>query len=197
MLINMVLPGAVAAEEPFAFEYSGNFTDNRDADGKGTVRLNTSGTLTVTSGKATVAVYILGAGGGAAYSHPSGNAWGQRAGGGSGGYQTIEIELAPGTYEIIVGTGGLSVEDNNGNTKTGGTGGDTSAFGATSTGGNGGRAGNRNSIATGGSGGTPNGVAGSAQAGTSNVAGGSPNGGSVVNSVAQPGGDGLVRITFS
>lgn len=63
MILNMTLPGEVA-EEPFSFTYTGDFTDNR-VNGVGTVRFNTSGTLVVTSGTATVTAYIQGAGGGA------------------------------------------------------------------------------------------------------------------------------------
>lgn len=186
----MVLPGAVS-EEPFSFTYSGNYTDNRDADGKGTVRLNTSGTLTVLSGTATVSVYILGAGGGAAKNNKG------RASGGSGGYQAIEVELVPGTYLIIIGTGGAAANGTSA-AVTAGNGGDTIAFNITSTGGIGGylaSAGGYNA----GDGGTPNGAEGSGSNGSNmvdNVAGGSPNGGSVVNGVANSGGDGYVELTF-
>ena len=194
MLINMVLPGAVA-EEPFAFEYSGNFTDNRDADGKGTVRLNTSGTLTVLSGKATVSAYILGGGGGGAWYQYS-TTIGYAACGGSGGIQTVAVTLEPGTYEIVIGIGGSGASGVSG-TYTGTNGGDTSAFGVTSTGGTGGSSGYSSSTA--GTGGTPNGTAGTTNRSLSNsgsIAGGSPNGGGVVNGVAQPGGDGYVELTF-
>lgn len=190
MLINMVLPGAVAAEEPFAFEYSGNFTDNRDADGKGTVRLNTSGTLTVLSGTATVSVYILGAGGGGA-ENTSGSVI--SASGGSGGYQTVEVELAPGTYEIVIGTGGAGTFYVSSIVLYGGEeGGTTTAFGYTSTGGSGGKPSGSNPTA--GAGGTPNGNAGS----TGRVAGGSPNGGASNggSAAANSGGDGYVELTF-
>ena len=195
MLFNMVLPGAVAAEEPFAFEYSGNFTDNRDADGKGTVRLNTSGTLTVLSGKATVSVYILAGGGGAAFSVET--AQGKKgvcATGGSGGYQTVEVELAPGTYEIVIGIGGESSYD--WDFTAGEDGGNTTAFGYTSTGGRAGEADYWTEVKA-GAGGSPNGKAGAIKNGTNpTCAGGSPNGGGVVSGTVQPGGDGYVELTF-
>lgn len=197
MLINMVLPGAVAAEEPFAFEYSGNFTDNRDADGKGTVRLNTSGTLTVLSGKATVSVYILGGGSGAAFSVETPQSKkGVCASGGSGGYQTVEVELAPGTYEIVIGVGGESNYD--WDATTGEHGGNTTAFGYTSTGGSAARADYWDEDWTkAGTGGSPNGKAGAIKNGTNpTCAGGSPNGGGVVSGTVQNGGDGYVELTF-
>ena len=187
----MVLPGAVAAEEPFAFEYSGNFTDNRDADGKGTVRLNTSGQL-VTSGKTvTVRVYILAGGGGAA-SNELGSYYKYYAGGGGGGNQTVEVELIPGTYEIIIGTGGTHNASVSGTAFYGGDGGATAAFGYTCTGGKGGLA--TSSSVTVGSGGSPNGEKGTASGtGSSTPAqGGYPNGGGK----GAAGGDGYVELTF-
>lgn len=172
----------------FSFTYSGNYTDNR-VNGKGTVRLNSSGVFEVLSGKATVSAYIQGAGGGAAIGALAGAV---KSTGGGGGYQTVEVELAPGTYEIVIGVGG---EAKSGSiTPTGGTGGNTIAFGKTSTGGTGGTSGD---TTTAGIGGTPNGGNGSVSASSvSNVSGGSPNGGGVVNGVAQNGGDGYVELTF-
>ena len=193
MLFNMVLPGAVAAEEPFAFEYSGNFTDNRDADGKGTARLNTSGTLTVLSGKATVSVYILGAGGGGLYKYYSG--YYTRSSGGGGGYQTVTAELSPGTYEIIIGTGGLATTANQWDGKQAGKGGDTTAFGYTSTGGTGGTSATGNFSGTGGKGGTPNGNDGQSLV-DGDTLGGAPNGGDSLSGTPSPGGDGYVELTF-
>ncbi|MBR5291712.1 MAG: hypothetical protein IKU32_02220 [Clostridia bacterium] len=167
----------------FAFTYSGNYTDNR-VNGIGDVTLNTSGTLTVTGQTVKVKVYILAGGGGGCVDPVA-----YCGGGGGGGYQTIEVELVPGTYEIVIGTGGTALKGNG----TAGNGGNTTAFGVTSTGGKGGYTG---STYGGGAGGTPNGVAGIRSA-TGDATGGSPNGGSVVDEVPQPGGNGLVRITFS
>lgn len=187
-MIIQATPYGTKKEEPYAFTYSGDFTDSR-VDGIGDVTLNTSGTL-VTTGKAvTVSVYILAGGGGASHVLSS------KGTGGGGGNQTIDVELVPGTYEIIIGTGGAADNSSCGN--DGGTGGSTSAFGKTSTGG-GGATGIIAYSPVGGKGGTPNGNPGTGiVASTSTISGGSPNGGSIVNGVAQPGGDGLVRITFS
>lgn len=189
-MIIQATPYGTKAEEPFAFTYSGDFTDSR-VDGIGDVTLNTSGQLVTTGKTVRVTVYILGAGGGGVSSYGTKNPY--RAGGGSGGQQTVEVELIPGTYEVIIGTGGAAAEDSSGGPVTGGTGGDTSAFGYTSTGGNGGYA-DRDYRALGGTGGEPNGTAGSALiTGVGVAAGGSPNGGDS----AIDGGNGLVRITFS
>lgn len=190
MLFNMVLPGAVS-EEPFAFEYSGNYTDNR-VDGIGDVTLNTSGQL-VTSGKTvTVSVYILAGGGGGA----DASSWGRRAGGGGGGYQTVEVTLEPGTYEIIIGSGGTPVSQSGTNTVTAGNGGDTIAFGFTSTGGKGATVSYGSQAA--GNGGAPGGTSGTTiQNSPDGVAsGGSPNGGGASRGAPQPGGDGYVELTF-
>lgn len=189
MLINMVLPGAVG-EEPFAFTYSGDFTDSR-VDGIGDVTLNTSGQL-VTSGKTVrVTVYILGAGGGAAIH----NMRGYYATGGGGGNQTVEVELTPGTYDIVIGSGGASSFVSLWNDQaSAGTGGNTCAFGYTCTGGSGGEAGATHAV---GIGGTPNGGNGNTGSYNTSVAGGSPNGGNIANNTANTGGNGLVRITFS
>lgn len=180
MLINMVLPGAVAAEEPFGFTYSGDFTDNR-VDGVGTVRLNTSGTLTVTGKAVTVSATIVGAGGGGVY-HT--NMSSRRAGGGGGGIQTVEVTLEPGTYDIVIGTGGAGYSGIS--PTTAGTGGNTTAFGKTSTGGTGASFTSSSMNATVGTGGSPNGNNGSG------TAGGAPNGGSAGSN----GGDGYVELTF-
>ena len=188
MIIQAISYGEVK-EEPFAFTYSGNFTDNR-VDGVGTVRLNTSGTLTVTGSPVTIIAKIVGAGGGAAAANAMGTCYG--AGGGSGGIQEVTVTLEAGTYEIVIGTGGA--ERTATSAGTAGKGGDTTAFGKTSTGGDGGYFKNTSSQ-TGGAGGTPNGNSGST--GKNDIAGGAPNGGSVVNKVAQAGGDGYVELTFS
>lgn len=194
MIIQATRYGTAKQEEPFAFTYSGDFTDER-VDGIGDVTLNTSGQL-VTSGKTvTVQAYILGAGGGAALNTFSIN---YGAGGGGGGIQTIEVTLEPGTYDIVIGTGGNSANEyiaTADGPKAGG-GGNTIAFNKTSMGGEGGNGTKYDPVA--GQGGAPNGSAGDTATGSpNNAAGGSPNGGAVVNGVAQNGGDGLVRITFS
>ena len=191
-MIIQATPYGTKKEEPFAFTYSGDFTDSR-VDGIGDVTLNTSGQLVTTGKTVKVTVYILGAGGGGANSQASPLPIGYFASGGGGGYQTVEVELSPGAYEIIIGSGGAAATEG-----AGVAGGDTIAFGIISTGGSGGFASTAYQARQGGTGGTPNGgdgTGGTAKAET--YAGGSPNGGSVVNSVAQPGGDGLVRITFS
>lgn len=174
----------------FTFTYSGSYTDNR-VNGIGDVKLNTSGTLTVLSGKATVSVYILGAGGGGYYNDPY-TAW---ASGGGGGNQTIEVELTPGTYDIVIGTGGAGKVDlGTASGEYAGNGGSTTAFGFTSTGGTGGGI---DAFYDGeaGTGGIPNGADGAAGT-TKLVAGGSPNGGSAGFEVANNGGDGYVELTF-
>ena len=187
-MIIQATPYGTKKEEPFAFTYSGDFTDSR-VDGIGDVTLNTSGTLTVTGKAVTVRVYILAGGGGAA----SWTGMPRNGTGGGGGNQEVEVELTPGTYEIIIGSGGTiyraAAEG------TAGAGGDTTAFGVTSTGGKGGKAAYPQSV--GGAGGSPNGSAGVNAQGMTVAAGGAPNGGGISGSTPQPGGDGLVRITFS
>ena len=170
----------------FAFTYSGDFTDNR-VDGVGTVRLNTSGTLTVTGSPVTVIATIVGAGGGGAFT----SKFLRCAGGGGGGNQTITVTLQPGTYDMVIGTGGAAASGSS--NVVAGAGGNTIAFGATSTGGQGGTA---DTSPVGGVGGTPNGAQGGTAL-TTSVAGGSPNGGGVVSRTPQAGGDGYVELTFS
>ena len=197
MIIQATSHGTAAAEEPFAFTYSGDFTDNR-VDGVGTVRLNTSGTLTVTGSPVTVSVTIVGAGGGAARRKVTNN-YATSGSGGGGGIQTVEVTLEAGTYDIVIGTGGAATNKTGSADQTGGTGGSTIAFGKTSTGGGGGTS--TASAGKAGSGGTPNGKAGKTTAlvldNQANIAGGTPNGGAVVNGVPQAGGDGYVDLTFS
>lgn len=181
----------VSSNAPFAFEYTGNYTDNRDANGIGTVEFTSSGILTVLSGIVTVLVHILGAGGGGAQIGSS-----KYSGGGSGGYQTIEVKLVPGTYDIVIGTGGEGIRVTSGwpgAIYTGSTGGKTTAFGFTSTGGSGGEVASGSSVTTYGKGGKPNGNDGTANAGGS-PNGGTPRGGS---DTANSGGNGIVRLTFS
>ena len=196
-MIIQATPYGTKKEEPFAFTYSGSFVDERDANGIGDVTLNTSGQLVIPEQTKipVVTVLIQGAGGGGACTayHKV------CASGGGGGYQTVEVELTPGTYDIVIGKGGEghTVTQRYYNA-TSSPGGNTVAFGKTSTGG--GQAYARNSGTDGsyvGAGGSPNGSSGMKQANATNLSGGSPNGGGIVNSVAQPGGNGLVRITFS
>lgn len=200
-MIIQATPYGTKKEEPFAFTYSGDFTDER-VDGIGDVTLNTSGTLIVTGKAVTVSVYILGAGGGAAVAYRqvgASNTLYYKAGGGSGGYQTIEIELVPGTYDIVIGIGGAgrrqAVVVGGSNTAEGSPGGNTTAFGHTCTGGTGGIAGTTGNTA--GAGGSPNGNSGSTGTSGDAVAGGLPNGGKAQSNKANKGGNGLVRITFS
>ena len=187
-MIIQATPYGTKKEEPFAFTYSGDFTDSR-VDGIGDVTLNTSGQLITTGQTVTVRVYILGAGGGCVRMYSDGFYY--FAPGGGGGNQTVEVELAPGTYDIIVGSGGAAQTVGPASSATAGKGGDTTAFGCVSTGGIGGFIGAYGGSPAYGAGGTPNGNAGTANAG------GSPNGGGIVNNAPQPGGNGLVRITFS
>ena len=173
-----------SSDETLEFTYSGNYTDNR-TNGKGTVRLNTSGTLNVISGIATVVAYIL-AGGGGAHKRYDSDGYTLYSGGG-GGNQTVMVKLSPGTYEIVIGTGGEgSVDASGSGSSTGYSGGTTTAFGYTSTGG-----GSKNR-----KGGTPNGGDGELQSYGSNLAGGSPNGGAIVSGSPKAGGDGYVELTF-
>lgn len=190
MIIQAIKYGEPPPQE-FAFEYSGNYTDNRDENGIGTVTLNTSGTLTVTGESKTVSAYIRGGGGGGVYCT---QIYGCASGGG-GGYQTVSVELAVGTYEIIIGTGGAG-KVATGQSGSGGNGGNTTAFGYTSTGGGGGV--HTAGSGSGGAGGTPNGIAGTREINTAVAAGGTPNGGAAKSqSYANNGGDGYVELTFS
>lgn len=189
---------------PFAFTYTGEYTDSR-VDDVGDITFTTSGLLTVTSGTATVSVYMLAGGGGGAI-------WGKTSGasGGGGGYQTVIVTLDPGTYEVIIGAGGDKyATSQDGDTGTAGDGSSTSAFGYTCTGGKGAKAGPDN-IRVAGAAGSPN-----ASAGTTGIhdisasgllKGGDPNGGGIYLQSAMDssevgtaynGGDGLVRMTFS
>lgn len=187
-MIIQATPYGTKKEEPFAFTYSGDFTDSR-VDGIGDVTLNTSGQL-VTSGKTvTVSVYILGGGGGGAYSsYSSGN----YSTGGGGGNQTVTVELAPGTYDIVIGAGGAGKVGTSSGVSAS-DGGDTTAFGYTSTGGGGGKR------TAAGAGGVPNGGDGTrTTSGNYNNDIGLPNGGRATKTASyNKGGNGLVRITFS
>ena len=185
-MIIQATPYGTKTEEPFAFTYSGDFTDSR-VNGIGDVTLNTSGQLVTTGKTVIVSVYILGAGGGAAYYASS-----YGGTGGGGGNKTVEVTLEPGTYDIIIGSGGEAVTGAN----TAGKGGNTIAFNETCTGGEGATSHLIVSYNKGGAGGSPNGNAGVGGV-SGSVSGGSPNGGSIVNNAPQPGGNGLVRITFS
>lgn len=175
---------------PLPFTYSGNFDDNRNEFGKGSVRLNTSGVLN-TDKTIKVTATVVGGGGGGAYLTGGAN---MSASGGGGGIQSVEVELTAGTYEIIIGKGGAGAYSS-ATTGYATNGGDTIAFGYTSTGG-GGATGGYSQTVKAGTGGTPGGSNGVKSARTS---GGSPNGGSseYANAAANNGGDGYVEITFS
>ena len=185
----------IKCDSKIEFEYTGNYTDNRDENGIGTVRFTSSGTLTVLSGKNTVSAYILGAGGGGVFQYSGYTS----ASGGGGGFQTVDVELSSGIYEIVIGTGGAGKYSKNTiSSNVGGTGGTTTAFGYTSTGGTGGGT-NGKDDGTGtfaGSGGSPNGNSGKVGILSS---GGSPNGGRSDgrNAATNSGGNGYVEITFS
>lgn len=186
----------IKCDSKIEFEYTGNYTDNRDANGIGTVRFTSSGTLTVLSGKATVSAYILGAGGGGAFYYYNDRHF-YHASGGSGGYQTVKVKLTPGTYDVVIGVGGAGKASEGGATSQGNKGGDTTAFDTVSTGGNGG---NARHGGAGGTGGTPNGNSGSFVDTNSavTIAGGSPNGGQATQWVSKNrGGNGYVEITFN
>ena len=183
----------IKCDSKIELEYTGNYTDNRDETGIGTVRFTSSGTLTVLSGKATVSAYVLGAGGGGAfYARSESHLY--HASGGGGGYQTVEVELTPGTYDVVIGVGGAG-KASKGQASSGG---DTTAFGTVSTGGKGGYTAYPGSA--GGTGGTPNGNSGSFVDinYATEIAGGSPNGGKATQWASKnKGGDGYVEITFS
>ena len=186
----------IKCDSKIEFEYTGNYTDNRDENGIGTVRFTSSGTLTVLSGKTTVSAYILGAGGGGAF-YARGETHFYHASGGSGGYQTVEVELTPGTYDVVIGVGGTGKSAQSGTGAQARSGGNTTAFDTVSTGGNGGNAKQGGAAGTGG---TPNGNSGSFvdMNYATEIAGGSPNGGTATQFVSKAkGGDGYVEITFS
>lgn len=209
-MIIQATPYGTKKEEPFALTYSGDFTDSR-VDGIGDVTLNTSGTLVTTGQTVKVKVYILAGGGGAACNVSQYWSKDAAASGGGGGNQEVEVTLEPGTYEIVIGTGGTAANGTGSSELIGGTGGDTIAFGVTSTGGGGGKAkagtSSSSTRATAGLAGSPNATAGTKKTGESasgvyNLAGGTPNGGQVTpnsssSATGYPGGNGLVRITFS
>lgn len=185
----------IKCDSKIEFEYTGNYTDNRDENGIGTVRFTSSGTLTVLSGKKTVSAYILGAGGGGAYYYYNDRHF-YHASGGGGGYQTVEVELTPGTYDVVIGVGGAGKASDS-VPPQGNKGGDTTAFDTVSTGGNGGNARQGGAAGTGG---TPNGNSGSFVDTNSavEIAGGSPNGGQATFQASKnKGGNGYVEITFS
>lgn len=116
------------------FSYTGNYTDNR-VNGKGTVRLNSSGIMVVDEA-VTVTANIVGADGGGAYIVSTVNDGAYGASGGDGGKQTINVTLEAGTYEIVIGAAGTAYYGGTAQgTYYGTDGGDTSAFGTTSTGG--------------------------------------------------------------
>lgn len=120
---------------------------------------NVSGTFTVSAGCYANVTYLIVAGGGSGGGSVGG-------GGGAGGLLTGTYAVSPGSYSIVVGTGGAQQ-----NSEVGGVpGGNSSAFGLTATGGGGG-ASSRSGLAgiaadTGGSGGGGSQYSGSTGAGT-------------------------------
>ena len=101
--------------------------------------------------------------------------------GGSGGRQTVTVVLTPGTYDIIIGSGGAAAIGAIGSgTATASDGGDTSAFGYTATGGTGGKV---SGEGVDGANGSPD--------------GGSINGGMASMGSATNGGDGYVELIFA
>lgn len=143
------------------FTYTGDFEIVSDDDqpitvsqGNWKIRFLTSGTLTVTSingAENGIDVFLVGGGGG-----------GSRAAGGGGYTKTLKaVKVSAGTaYSIVVGAGGIAGV---GNSKAGGTGGTSNAFGASA---NGGKANGTASSYIGANGGSGGG------AGSSNGAGG-------------------------
>lgn len=187
-------------QDAFAFTYTGDYTDNRDANGKGTVRLKTSGELTVTGKAVTIKVVLLGAGGGAAYQYQTSDTEHIGVSGGGGGVQEVEVTLEQGVYDVVVGVGGAAANSTDA-TASGKNGGDTVAFNQTSTGGTGGRIASSGTRYP-GKGGTPNGKGGTSTwddsySASISVAGGLPNGGAVVSNKAQSGDSGYVDLIFS
>ena len=185
---------------PFGLKYSGD-AEHTINDNKHIVKLLSSGILTV-KGSITSEVYMLAGGGGAAYAL---SGWDKACSGGGGGYDTFTTKLEPGDYPITIGTGGFAVNNSqvqSGLQVTGGTGGDTIAFGRTCTGGTGSTAGASASV---GKGGSPNGENGQrinvSGFDPITVPGGAPNGGKlevIRNSSQQAysGGDGYITLTI-
>ena len=185
---------------PFGLKYSGD-AEHTINDNKHIVKLLSSGILTV-KGSITSEVYMLAGGGGAAYAL---GYWDIACSGGGGGYDTFTTKLEPGDYPITIGTGGFAVNNSqvqSGLQVTGGTGGDTIAFGRTCTGGTGSTTGRTHSV---GNGGSPNGENGKrinvSGFDPITVLGGAPNGGKLevirsTNQQAYSGGDGYITLTI-
>ena len=168
--------GSVKPSTNFDFAYTGDYVDNR-LNGTGTIRFNASGTLEVTGETVVVSAVIQGAGGGGAAVLNNT----QYGFGGSGGRQTVTVVLTPGTYDIIIGSGGAAAIGAIGSgTATASDGGDTSAFGYTATGGTGGKV---SGEGVDGANGSPD--------------GGSINGGMASMGSATNGGDGYVELIFA
>lgn len=188
---------------PFGLKYTGDFSVET-VDGAKIVTLLSSGTLTVTR-SITAEVYMLAGGGGAAYIR---GYWTTACSGGGGGYDTFETALEPDDYPITIGIGGIAKNDAESvsNKLTGGTGGDTIAFGRTCTGGTGSTAGSTAvSAPSVGKGGYPNGEDGKKESvsgyNPKTVSGGAPNGGKleVIRSADQQaysGGNGYITLTI-
>ena len=185
---------------PFGLKYSGD-AGYTVSDNKHIVKLLSSGILTVKS-SITAEVYMLAGGGGAAFAH---GYWTTACSGGGGGYDTFTTELTPGDYPITIGTGGVAANITTAeavSALTGGTGGDTIAFGRTCTGGTGSTTGRTHSV---GKGGSPNGEDGQRRDVSGRdpitVPGGAPNGGKleVISGSSQQaysGGDGYITLTI-
>ena len=185
---------------PFSFEYTGTFTDVINGSNR-IITLTSSGILTV-KGSITSEVYMLAGGGGAAFAH---GYWDIACSGGGGGYDTFTTELKPGDYPITIGTGGAAAKITTAESVsalTGGTGGDTIAFGRTCTGGTGSTTGRTHSV---GKGGSPNGENGKRKSVSGpnpmTVLGGAPNGGKLEvirgsSQQAYSGGDGYITLTI-
>lgn len=185
---------------PFGLKYSGD-AEHTINDNKHIVKLLSSGILTV-KGSITSEVYMLAGGGGAAYAC---GYWDIACSGGGGGYDTFTTELKPGDYPITIGTGGAAANMTaveSVSALTGGTGGDTIAFGRTCTGGTGSTTGRTHSV---GMGGSPNGEDGQRKSVSGSnpmtVLGGAPNGGKLEvirgsDQQAYSGGDGYITLTI-
>lgn len=162
--VYIVLPMGSAFNPNTDFTYTGSYSIIDDGEGHWRVKFLTSGTLTVT-GSAAIQVFLVGGGGGG------------RTGGGGGGYTlTQSLTLTPGTYNIVIGTGGPQATN----------GGNTTAFSLTA---NGGVAGGFGNSATG-----VGGKGGSGGGGTYNGTGGT-NGGNGTNGSVAVGGTGQGTTT--
>lgn len=187
----------------FEFTYTGQFTDKIEGS-KRVIKLTSSGTLDV-SGSVVADVYLLAGGGGGVSAAAYNIATLGCGGGGGGGYQTVEMRIVTGTYEIVIGSGGAGKHSQQNFAVIASDGGDTIAFGVKSSGGKGANVNcaSNHQYANGGLGGSPNGLSGNAKWGVNQTAsGGSPNGGDgktgnyASSGSANNGGDGYITITI-